>query len=141
MCQLDNPHKLWKKLVSLIQKKTQINKALLVRWLVKLKYKDFHNKIEHLNNFKGLINQLKKANMKLDNEMRALLPLSLLPKSWDTLIVTLSNSALGRKLTMEIVTDSLSNEEARRTDEGILVQSKDNVAENHDRNENHRTNN
>ena len=65
----DNAYKLWKHLESLIQKKTPCNKALFVRRLVKLEYKDNQNMIELLNNFKGLTNQLTKAEMKLDDEM------------------------------------------------------------------------
>jgi len=51
-----NAYELWTKLKSLIQKKTAHNKALLVRRLVKLQYSDGQNMIEHLNNFKGLVN-------------------------------------------------------------------------------------
>jgi len=64
-----NACKLWKHLELFIQKKTPRNKALLVRWLVMLDYKDAQNMIEDLNNFKGLVNQLTKADMKVDDEM------------------------------------------------------------------------
>jgi len=37
--------------------------------------------IEHMDNFKGLINQLAKVEMKLDEELQALLLLSSLPES------------------------------------------------------------
>ena len=53
-----NAYELWTKLESMIQKKTPHNKV--VRRLVKLEYKDAHSMIEHLNNFKGLVNQLPK---------------------------------------------------------------------------------
>jgi len=51
--------------------------------------------IEYLNNLKGLINQLTKAKIKLDDEMQTLLLLSSFLESWDTLAVTLSSSAPG----------------------------------------------
>ncbi|KAE8707707.1 hypothetical protein F3Y22_tig00110377pilonHSYRG00170 [Hibiscus syriacus] len=109
----------WKtKLESMIQKKMPRNKANLVRRSVKLEYKDGQSMIEHLNNFKGLINQLKKTEMKIDDELQALILLSSLPESWDTLVVTLSNSALERKLTMDTVSDSLLGDEARRMERG-----------------------
>ena len=79
--------------------------------------------------------------MKLDDETQTLLPLSSLPESWDTLVVTLSNSAPGGKLTMETVTDSLLNEEARRKERGISMQSEANVIENRGRNERRGRNN
>ncbi|KAK8616590.1 hypothetical protein V6N13_018135 [Hibiscus sabdariffa] len=53
-----NDYKLWSKLESMIQKKIPRNKARLVRRLVKLEYNDDQSMIEHLNNFKGLVNQL-----------------------------------------------------------------------------------
>ncbi|KAL0361455.1 UNVERIFIED_CONTAM: hypothetical protein Sradi_3830000 [Sesamum radiatum] len=76
-----NAYELWSKLESMIQKKSPRNKAHLVRRLVKLVYKDSQNMIEHLNNFKGLVNKVTKAEMTIDNELQALLLLSSLPES------------------------------------------------------------
>jgi len=53
-----NAHELWSKLEYMIQKKTPRNKAYLVRRLVKLDYTDGQSMIEHLNSFKGFVNQL-----------------------------------------------------------------------------------
>ena len=83
-----NAYDLWTKLESLIQKKTPKNKAHLVRRLVKLEYSDCQNMIKHLNTFKGIVNQLTKTEMKIDDELQTLLLLSSLPESWDTLVVT-----------------------------------------------------
>lgn len=128
-----NAYELWTKLESMIQKKTPRNKAHLVRRLVKLEYKDGQSLIEHLNNFKGLINQLTKSDMKIDDELQALLLLSSLPESWDTLVVTLSNSAPEGKLTMDTVSDSLLDEEARRMERGESAHPEANVIENRGR--------
>ena len=89
--------------------------------------------IEHLKNFKGLTNQLTKVEMKLADELQALLLLSSLPESWDTLVVTLSNSAPEGKLIMDTVADSLLNEEAKRKERGF---SEANFVDNRGRNEN-----
>ncbi|KAK8660825.1 hypothetical protein V6N13_051733 [Hibiscus sabdariffa] len=107
-------YKLWSKLESMIQKKTLRNKPHFVRHLVKLEFNDDQSMIEHLDNFKRLENQLSKIEIKIDDELQVLLLLSSLPKSWDTLTVTLSNSALDGKLTTNTVSDSLMNEEARK---------------------------
>ena len=56
--------------------------------------------------------------MNIDDEMQASLLLNSLPDSWETLVVTVSNSAPNGILTMEIVRDSLLNEEARRKEKG-----------------------
>ena len=54
----------------------------------------------------------------LDDEVQALLLLSSLPDSWNTLVVSLSNSSPDGKLTLEMVKNNLLNEEARRKEKG-----------------------
>jgi len=44
--------------------------------------------------------------------------LSSLPDSWNTLVVSLNNSAPDGKLTLELVKNSLLNKEARRKEKG-----------------------
>jgi len=123
-----NAYELWTK--------TPRNKAHLIRRLVKLEYSDDQNMIEHLNTFKGIVNQLKKTEMKIDDELQTLLLLSSLPESWDTLVVTLSNSAPDGKLSMDSVTDCLLNEELRRRERGLNNQFEANVVDNRGRSKN-----
>ena len=73
---------------------------------------------EHMSQFQDLVNQLGAAEWCLKDEEQAILLLSSLPESWETLVITLSNSAPGGKVTMEMVTDALINEEARRKEAG-----------------------
>jgi len=75
--------------------------------------------IEHLNNFKGMVNQLTKTEMKIDDELQTLLLLDSLRESWDTLVVTLNNFAYDGKHRMDSITDSLLNEESRRTEKNL----------------------
>ena len=56
--------------------------------------------------------------MRLDDEMQAVLLLSSFPDSWETLVVSLSNTVQEGKLTMSMVTDAMYNEETRRKDLG-----------------------
>ena len=71
---------------------------------------------ELTSEFKNLVNQLATVKMRLDDEMQAVLLLSSLPDSWETLVVSLSTSAPEGKLTMSMVTDTMYNEETRRKD-------------------------
>ena len=105
------------------ERKNAISEASLMRKLVKLEYKDGGSMVVHLNDFQGLINQLSVTKMTLDDELQVLLLLSSLPKSWDTLVVSLSNSAPEGKLTMEGVTSALLNEEIRRKEMGFSSQA------------------
>ena len=54
----------------------------------------------------------------IDNELQALFLLSSLLDSWETLVVSLSNSTLNGVLQLAMVKDSLLNEETRRNDMG-----------------------
>ena len=67
--------------------------------------------------------------MNIDDEMQASLLLSSLHDSWETLVVSVSNSTPNGILTMKSVKDSLLNEEARRKEKGesyseVLVHEK-----------------
>ena len=127
---------LWKKLESMYERKTAQNKATLIRRLVNLKYKNGHSVAEHTSDFQGLVNQLNAMKMKIEDELQALLLLSSLPDSWDTLVISLSNSAPNGNLTMDMVKDSLFNEEARRKEQGISSETEALVTENRSRGKN-----
>ncbi|CAA0840400.1 Unknown protein, partial [Striga hermonthica] len=111
-------HTLWNKIEQMYQRKTAQNKAFVIKKLVNLKYWDGKSVAEHLNEFQDMVNQLVTMDMKLDEELQALLLLSSLPDSWETLVVSLSNSAPEGKLTLTQVKDNMFNEETRRKDSG-----------------------
>ena len=108
----------WEKLRSLYEKKTAQNKAFIARKLVNLKLKEGKSIAEHLSEFQDLVNQMVTMKLVIDDELQALLLLSSLPDSWETLIVSLSNSAPNGVLQLAIVKDSLLNEETRRNNMG-----------------------
>lgn len=116
--QESDAYKLWEKLESMYQAKTARNKTLLMRRLVNHKLRSGTSITEHMSQFQDLVNQLGAAEWCLKDEEQAILLLSSLPESWETLVITLSNSAPGGKVTMEMVTDALINEEARRKEAG-----------------------
>ncbi|XP_048323873.2 retrovirus-related Pol polyprotein from transposon TNT 1-94 [Ziziphus jujuba] len=110
---------LWTKLEDMYQAKTARNKALLLKRLVHLTLQSGTSVAEHTSEFQSLVNQLSAVDYQLGDEDQALLLLSSLPDSWETLVVSLSNSAPNGKLTMAMVKDALFNEEARRKDIGM----------------------
>ena len=116
VAQETDAYALWMKLEGMYQAKTARNKALLMRRLVNLKLSSETSVAEHTSEFQSLVNQLSSVDMSLGDETQALLLLSSLPDSWETLVVSLSNSAPAGKLTMTMVKDALFNEEARRKD-------------------------
>ena len=105
-------------LKSLYERKIAQNKAFIVRTFVNLKLKEGKSIVEHLSEFQDSVNQMVTMKLVIDDELQALLFLSSLPDSWETLVVSLSNSALNGVLQLAIVKDSLLNEETRRKDMG-----------------------
>ena len=63
-----------------------------------------------------MIAKLSVTGLSVDDDTRACLPLSSLPDSWNTLVVSLGNSALEGKVTLVMVRNSLFNKEIRRND-------------------------
>ncbi|GFZ18508.1 phytochrome and flowering time regulatory protein [Actinidia rufa] len=94
-----------------------------MRRLVNLKLQRETTVAEHTSEFQSLVNQLTSVDLQFDDEMQALLLLSSLPESWETLVVSLSNLAPNGKLTTSMVMDALFNEEARRREMGSTDQS------------------
>ncbi|GFS38384.1 ADP/ATP carrier 2 [Actinidia rufa] len=123
VAQETSAYDLWIKLEEMYQSKTSRNKALLMRRLVNLKLQRETTVAEHTSEFQSLVNQLTSVDLQFDDEMQALLLLSSLPESWETLVVSLSNSAPNGKLTTSMVMDALFNEEARRREMGSTNQS------------------
>ena len=108
-------YNLWKRLSELFESKNSLNKTFLIRKIVNLKYKDVSPMVaEHLSHFQNMVNQLTTMEIVLDDELLALLLLSSLPDSWETLVVSLSNFGPNGKFTFGMVKDSLLNEEIRR---------------------------
>ncbi|GFY90898.1 hypothetical protein Acr_07g0010940 [Actinidia rufa] len=122
VAQETSAYDLWTKLEKMYQAKTSRNKALLMRRLVNLKLQR-GTVVEHTSEFQNLVNQLASIDLHFDDEMQALLLLSSLPESWETLVVSLSNSAQDGKLTMSTVKDALFNEEARKKEMGMTERS------------------
>ena len=80
---------------------------------------------EHMNAFQGLINQTTSLEVPLATEVLALLLLGYLLDSWETLVVTLSNTGPeGKHLSLTRVKSRPLNEEARWKDREFGTDSK-----------------
>ncbi|GFS30734.1 hypothetical protein Acr_00g0013680 [Actinidia rufa] len=76
----------WKKLYLA---KSLTNKLHLKWQLYRLKMEEGENLMEHMNVFNGYLDQLRKVDVKIDEEDKALLLLTSLSDSYDTLVTTL----------------------------------------------------
>src|SRR4051812_24633450 len=59
-----------------------------------------------------------------------------MPNSWNTLLVSVSNSTSDGKLALKMVKNSMLNEEARKREKGDAASFDAYVAESHDKNDN-----
>ena len=114
MSQETNAKTLWEKLRSLCERKTAQNKVFTTRKLVNLKLKKGKSIAERLSEFQDLVNQMVTMKLVINDELQVLLLLSSLPDSWETLIVSLSNSAPNGVLQLAMVKNSLLNEETKK---------------------------
>nr|XP_025636351.1 uncharacterized protein LOC112730483 [Arachis hypogaea] len=115
-----NTEKMWNELKELYERKNVQNIAFLIRMLVNMKYIEGKSMPEHLSTFQETVNQLTNNEITLNNELQVLLLLSSLLDSWKVLVVTLTNSAPKRKLTLAMVKESMLNEEVRRRERGLI---------------------
>ena len=111
-------HSLWKKLEKLYETKNLDNKVFLMKKLMNLKYVDRNLVSDHLNDFQNISNQLASMNISLEDELQAHFLLNSFSESWETLIISLSNSAPNGVVSMEQVSASIQNEELRRRNAG-----------------------
>jgi hypothetical protein len=64
---------MWNKLKELYERKNVQNKVCLIQMLVNMKYKDRESVAEHTSVFQNTVNQLVATDIKLDDELQALL--------------------------------------------------------------------
>ena len=104
-----------KKTCVMFKKKNFVNMVSVFRKIVRLRHEDGSIMAEHVNASHGLINQTTALEVRLVDEVLALLLLGSLPDSWETLVVTLGNvGSEGKPLSLEQVKSILINEEAQR---------------------------
>ena len=99
MSQESDTYELWKKLKGLYEWKTANNNASFIN----LKLKGGKSILEHLNDFQDIINKLTTMKIYHDDELQALFLFSSLPDSWQTLVVTISNSAPNGVLSLYVI--------------------------------------
>ena len=98
----------------LYSSKTGNNKLFYLTKLVQVKYKEGTSLPDHLNEMEGIHDQLSRMRVTLEDEVFALLVLASLPQSWETLKISITNTAPNGIVNMEIVKSSILNEEMRR---------------------------
>ena len=127
ICNETHARSLWNKLEMLYSSKTGNNKLFYLTKLVQVKYKEGTSLPDHLNEMEGIQDQLSRMGVKLDDEVFALLVLASLPQSWETLKISITNTAPNGIVNMELVKSSILNEEMRRRSQASSSSSQSDV--------------
>ena len=89
----------------------------VVKHLFNMKMEEGRSIIDHLNKFNIVTSQLSSVGVNFDEEIRALLILCSLPKSWNGLVMGVSNFVLGSSTLKydDVIGVVLSEETNRKT--------------------------
>ncbi|PWA57053.1 hypothetical protein CTI12_AA412920 [Artemisia annua] len=109
-----NARTLWNKLEQLYARKMCTNKLSLIKKLMGLRYRDGTAMSEHLMVFQGIINELFEIGIKFNEEVQGLCFLGSLPDSWEAFRMSLLDSVLDTVISMDLVRNSVLNEEMKR---------------------------
>ena len=89
---------LMKALSNMYEKSSAMNKVHLMRRLFNLQMSEGGSVVDHINEFNMIVSQLSSVEINFEDEMKALILMSSLPKSWDTVVVAISSSRGSDKL-------------------------------------------
>ena len=101
-------------LAKLYEKPLALNKVFIMKHLFNMKMSEGGSVADHLNEFNTVTSQLSLVGVTFDDEVRALLFLCSLPKSWNGLVMAISNS-ISRSITLKFydVVGAILSEEMR----------------------------
>ncbi|WRX12958.1 hypothetical protein QQP08_005445 [Theobroma cacao] len=108
----DSALRLWAKLEKIYLAKSLFNKLQLRRKLYRLKMEENGDLMKHMNEFDGIIDQLKKVDVKVEEEEKALLFLASFPDSYEVFVESLICGM--DTITLEQAQVTLMSREARK---------------------------
>nr|GEW99206.1 retrovirus-related Pol polyprotein from transposon TNT 1-94 [Tanacetum cinerariifolium] len=102
---------LFKALSNMYEKPSPLNKVFLIRQLMNTKMKEGAFVADHVNEFNLILSRLMSIDIKFDDEVQALLLLSLLPESWSGTLTIVSGSTGTTKLKFDNIRDLILTED------------------------------
>ncbi|GJR25593.1 putative RNA-directed DNA polymerase [Tanacetum coccineum] len=103
-----------KALSNMYEKPSASNKVFLIRQLVNTKMKEGASVADHVNEFNSILSRLMSVDIKFNDEVKALLLLFLLPKSWSGTVTAVSGLTGTTKLKFDNIHDLILGEDIRR---------------------------
>ena len=83
---------LLKALSNMYEKPSAINKVYLMRRFFNLQMSETGSVSDHINEFNMIVSQLNSVDINFEDEIKALILMSSLPESWDTVVAAISSS-------------------------------------------------
>ena len=82
-----------------------MNKVYLIRRLSNLQISENGSVSDHINEFNMIVSQFNSVEINFEDEIKALILMSSLPESWDTVVVAISSSRGSEKLKFDEIRD------------------------------------
>ena len=105
---------LMKALSNMYEKPSAMNKMYLMRRLFNLQMSEGGFVVDHINEFNMIVSQLRSVEINFEDEIKALILMSSLPKSWDTVVAAISSSRGSDKLKFDEIRDVVLSESTRK---------------------------
>ena len=105
---------LLKALSNMYKKSSAMNKVYLMQRLFNLHMSEGESVVDHINEFNMIVSQLSSVEINFEHEIKALILMSSLPESWDTVVVAISSFRGYDKLKFDEIRDVVISESIRK---------------------------
>ena len=100
------------------EKSSAMNKVYLMQKLFNLQMSEGGSIVDHINEFNMIVSQLSLVEIIFYDEIKALILMSSLPESWDTVVAAISSSREFDKLKFDEIRDVVLSESIRKREIG-----------------------
>ena len=101
------------------EKPSAMNKVYLMRRLFNLQMSETGSVSDHINEFNMIVSQLNSVDINFEDEIKALIVMSSLPESWDTVFAAISSSYGFEKLKFDEIRDVVLSKSICKREVGI----------------------
>ena len=105
---------LLKTLSNMYEKSSTMTKVYLLRRLFNLQMSEGGSIVDHINEFNMIVSQLSSVEINFEDEIKALILMSSLPESWDTVVAAISNSQGSDKQKFDEIRDVILSKSIRK---------------------------
>ena len=109
---------LLKALSNMYEKPSAMNKVYLMWWLFNLQMSESGSIADHINECNMIVNQLSSVDINFEDVIKALILMSSLPESWDTVVALISSSRWFEKLKFDEIWDVILSESIHKREIG-----------------------